>query len=74
MIARKVNCMQCRNYAQCSLRTRLFVNYCGPTTRDIDTMIKAAIEDCSLRHGRMIFPPVTRLSYALQKQHQHAAL
>jgi hypothetical protein len=74
MLARKVNCMQCRSYSQCPLRTRLFMNYCGPTTKTIELMIKAARDDCSILHGRMVFPPASSTSWALQKQHEHAML
>ena len=75
MLTRKIQCIQCAKYTECSLQTRLFVNYCGPKTKSVELPIREAEADCSARHGQVLYPPVhdhSYVSYAARKSRSPA--
>jgi len=47
----KVTCQQCSEYEKCSLKTRMYVNYCGHSKRDMERHIKNAVQECRSRGG-----------------------
>lgn len=49
----KVSCSQCSKYHECPQKTRLFVNYCGSSGRNIKDNIREAVLDCRTRQGKL---------------------
>ncbi|MBN2189007.1 MAG: hypothetical protein JW699_06105 [Chitinispirillaceae bacterium] len=47
----KIMCAQCPRYRECSSATRLFVNYCGAGSKQMNERIKKAALECRLRKG-----------------------
>jgi hypothetical protein len=42
----KISCQQCTHYQSCSLKTRMFVNYCGSRRVSVEQDIKTALLEC----------------------------
>ncbi len=59
----KVSCAQCSKYHECPQKTRMFVNYCGSSSRNIKDNIRDAILDCRTRQGKL-FKRTTLISEA----------
>jgi hypothetical protein len=51
---RKVSCVQCDQYTNCSLATRMFINYCGSQSEFIHKKIFAATTECRGRQRYQI--------------------
>lgn len=47
----KISCQQCSEYHRCSLKTRLFINYCGSHSKGMEKRIKEAVSECRSRGG-----------------------
>jgi hypothetical protein len=47
----KIACARCSQHRECSNTTRLFVNYCGASPKQMNERIKKAILECRLRKG-----------------------
>lgn len=47
----KVCCNRCPHYNECSQKTRMYVNYCGSSQKNVEEKIKKAIAECRERHG-----------------------
>ncbi len=54
MTIKKINCTECPNYSECSIKTKFFVNFCGSNPERYSVKIKSAIEDC-LNHKGFLF-------------------
>jgi hypothetical protein len=50
----KVHCTECEHYAQCPLKTRLFINYCGSRKNMVERDVNAAFEDCRSRRTYIV--------------------
>ncbi len=47
----KIACQQCSEYRRCSLKTRLFINYCGSHSKGMEKRIQDAVAECRSRGG-----------------------
>lgn len=47
----KVICSDCTHHANCSTRTRMYVNYCGNKNDELQDKIKKAIKECRKQKG-----------------------
>ncbi|MDR0307279.1 MAG: hypothetical protein LBI42_10645 [Chitinispirillales bacterium] len=47
----KISCAHCSQQAQCSQKTRMFVNYCGSNRRKVQDQIRDAQNECINRKG-----------------------
>lgn len=54
MLWSKMQCAQCEHYRACSLRTKMFVNYCGSRKEHIQPDISAAMTDCRNRRAFVV--------------------
>jgi hypothetical protein len=49
----KISCQECPYFEKCSVKTRLFINYCGTTERLFARQIAQAKKECKMLHGYM---------------------
>jgi hypothetical protein len=47
----KIACVRCSQHRECSNTTRLFINYCGAASKQMNERIKKAVLECRLRKG-----------------------
>ena len=50
----KISCAECSHCAECSLNTRMYVNYCGSDPAKVMDRIRAARIECSQRRGHTL--------------------
>lgn len=46
---KKVSCLQCDHYKECSQTTRMFINYCGSSRENFKNQIRDAQTECHSR-------------------------
>lgn len=51
MLHSKIICTNCSLYKKCSQQRRMFVNYCGPSTKTLKEKIDKALSECHLHRG-----------------------
>ncbi len=49
----KIACHDCPYFAECSVKTRMFINYCGTNARLFSSQIAKAERECKMLHGYM---------------------
>ena len=47
----KIECVRCSHHRECPNTTRLYINYCGTASKQMNERIKNALLECRLRKG-----------------------
>ena len=63
MIHKKIQCLHCPHYRECSRKTRTFINYCGSHSRFVAAQMQQAEHQCRKQGG---FVMKKQLSHAVQ--------
>ncbi len=50
----KISCQQCPSCQACSLKTKMFVNYCGSREGTVEENIKNAVAECRSKAGHVM--------------------
>jgi hypothetical protein len=50
----KIACVRCSQHRECPNTTRLFVNYCGASSKKMNERIKKAVFECRVRKGYLL--------------------
>jgi hypothetical protein len=58
----KITCSKCLRRDLCSSKTRMYVNYCGSRSKNIEPSIKEAVSECRSRRGYMLFNVISPAS------------
>lgn len=62
----KIACVRCSQHRECPNSTRLFINYCGAASKQMNERIKNAVLECRLRKGYLFKGDFTFHAPAMQ--------